>query len=360
MELKTSLYEKHLEHGGKIVPFAGYLLPVQFSGIIAEHMAVRGKVGLFDVSHMGEIVFEGKEALLCINHIFSNDFTNMVDGQVRYSVMCNNNGGIVDDFIVYKYNNEKYMAVVNAANKQKDYEWIMKNQKGDVVITDISDNLSQLALQGPQSLSLLKKITDEKEIPSKYYYFADNVSVGGINCLLSQTGYTGELGFELYVKNEDAPKLWDMLLKEGAEFGIVPCGLGARDTLRLEASMPLYGHEMSDDISPLEAGLGFAVKMKKDDFIGKKALEAKGEPQKKRVGIEIIGRGIVRENEIIFSEGKEIGVTTSGTHLPYLKKAMAMGYVEKDYSVIGTLLEIEVRGRKIEAKIVEMPFYKKA
>lgn len=361
MELKTALYDTHVKYKGKIVPFAGYSLPVQYeSGVISEHMAVRTKAGLFDVSHMGEIICKGEDALKNLQMILTNDFTNMVNGQARYSPMCNEEGGTVDDLIVYKYKDNIYYIVVNAANKDKDYQWMLDHKFGNVVFEDISDSVSQIALQGPRSLDILKKITSEENIPKKYYHCLFDVEASGIRCIISQTGYTGEDGYELYLSNEDAPKMWEALISAGEEFGLIPCGLGARDTLRLEAAMPLYGHEMDDTITPLEAGLGFAVKMTKDDFIGKKAIEAKGALTRKRVGLKVVNRGIIRENEEIYIGEKLIGHTTSGTYCPYLGYPIAMGLVDINYTEIGTKVDVLVRGRKIETEIVKLPFYKKA
>lgn len=360
MELKTPLYESHVQCNGKIVPFAGYLLPVQYeTGVIAEHMAVRTKAGLFDVSHMGEVIYEGKDALANIQMLLSNDFTNMVNGQVRYSPMCNENGGIVDDLIVYKINEEKYMIVVNAANRDKDVNWMKNHLFGEVKFEDISDSVAQLALQGPNSLEILKKLTNESDIPAKYYTFTEKATVAGFECILSQTGYTGEDGYEIYCKPEDSRKLWDAILEAGKDLGVIPCGLGARDTLRLEAAMPLYGHEMTDEIDPLETGLKFAVKMQKEDFIGKKAIEAKGDFTRKRVGLKITGRGIARENEKVFVGDKEVGFTTSGTHCPFLGYAIAMAILDIDCTELETKVEVEVRGRRIAAEVVKLPFYKK-
>ena len=361
MERKTALYDCHVACGGKMVPFAGYSLPVQYkTGVIKEHMAVRTQAGLFDVSHMGEVLFEGPDALKNINYILTNDFTNMYDGQVRYSVMCYEDGGVVDDLIVYRYNQEKYLVVVNAANREKDVNWMKDHLNGDVVFTDISDELSQLAIQGPNADAILRKLTKDEDIPEKYYSFVPEGIVGGIKCIVSQTGYTGESGYELYVNNEDAPKLWNMLLEAGEAEGLIPCGLGARATLRLEAAMPLYGHEMDAAIHPLETGLKFAVKMQKDDFIGKKALEEKSVLTRKRVGLRMIGRGIARENEKVYAGDREVGWTTSGTHCPFLGYAIAMAILDLDCTEIGTKVEVEVRGRRIEAEVVALPFYKKA
>lgn len=361
MEKKTPLYDRHVSAGGKMVPFAGFILPVEYqTGVMAEHMAVREKAGLFDVSHMGEIILSGKDALANLNKLFSNDFTSMADGKVRYSPACNEQGGILDDLIMYRFNEDKYMLVPNAANREKDFTFFKAHLHGDVKMEDIGDTVAQLALQGPKSRDIMLKLTDEKNIPEKYYSFIDNVTVAGINCLISQTGYTGELGYELYCSSEDAVKLWDAIIAAGEEFGMIPCGLACRDTLRLEASMPLYGHEMTDDISPLEAGLGFAVKMQKPDFIGKAAIQAKGEPKVIRVGLKMTGRGIARENNPVMLEGKQIGYTTSGTHCPYLGGAYAMAMVNVENSAVGTKLQVEIRNRLIDAEIISMPFYKRS
>lgn len=359
-ELKTPLYEAHVKAGGKIVPFGGYLLPVQYSGVIDEHMAVRTKAGLFDVSHMGEVMCTGKDALANLQMILTNDFTNMVDGQARYSVMCNENGGTVDDLIVYKYKEECYFIVVNAANKDKDYQWMLDHQFGEVKFEDISESVAQLALQGPKAMEILRKLTTEENIPEKYYHAVFNAEVAGMKCIVSKTGYTGEDGVEIYLSSEEAEKMWDALLEAGKEEGLIPCGLGARDTLRLEAAMPLYGHEMDDEVTPLETGLKFAVKMKKDDFIGKKALEEKSELTRKRVGLKVTGRGIVREHAEVYADDKRIGMTTSGTHCPFLGYPIAMALLDVDHTEIGTKVTVIVRGRKIEAEIVALPFYKRA
>lgn len=360
-ELKTPLYEAHVARGGKMVPFAGYLLPVTYkpTSLIIEHQAVRQQAGLFDVSHMGAIFLIGKEALANANYLLSNDFTNMEVGQVRYTVMLNDRGGVIDDFIVYKYNEDKYMLVVNAANRQKDADWINAHVFGDCQMDDRSDETAILALQGPKSTDILKKVMKEEDIPAKYYRFNEQVDLSGIKVDVSQTGYTGEKGYELYMRPEDAVKVWDILLEAGADLGLIPAALGARDTLRLEAGMPLYGHEMTDDISPLETGLKFAVKMQKADFIGKKALEEKGDPTIKRVGLKVTGKGIVREGAPIFVNGQEIGYSTSGTHSPTLGYPIAMALIDSKYAELGTALEAEVRGRKIPVEVVSSTFYKR-
>ena len=364
-EKKTPLYDRHVAAGGKIVPFAGYLLPVQYgSGVIAEHMAVRTQAGLFDVSHMGEITLEGPDALMNINRLVTNDCTGMVNGQVRYSPMCYENGGVVDDLMVYRCEEERYLLVVNAANREKDAQWIESHLMGNVRFADISDTVAQIALQGPRSEEILRKLCPPESIPVKYYYFVEKgvarIPGGDIPCIVSKTGYTGEDGYELYCANADAPRLWDALLEAGKEEGLIPCGLGARDTLRLEAAMPLYGHEMDETVTPIEAGLGYFVKMTKEDFIGKEAMEKMGAPARKRVGLRMTGRGIAREHCPVFLDDAQIGMTTSGTHCPYLNHAAAMAMVEADKAAEGTQVEVDVRGRRIAAEIVKLPFYKKA
>ena len=357
MELKTPLYDAHVKLGGRIVPFAGYLLPVQYEGVIAEHMAVREKAGLFDVSHMGEITFKGKGALASLNHLLTNDYTNMPVGKVRYGVMCYEDGGTVDDLLVYKFGDEDYYVVVNASNRHKDFEHMKKNILPDTEIQDISDSVAQVALQGPEARNIMLKLMKEEDIPEKYYTAKRDVDIAGMNCLISYTGYTGEAGYEIYTANENAEKLWDTLLEAGKEFGLIPCGLGARDTLRLEASMPLYGHEMDETISPLETGLDFGVKMNKEEFIGKKGLEERGEPKICRVGLQIVDKGVLREHQDVYVGDEKIGHTSSGTFSPLLKTSIAMALIDKKYSALDTVVEVDVRGRRLKAKVVEMPFY---
>ncbi len=366
MEKKTPLYETHVALGGKIVPFAGYLLPVQYaSGVITEHMAVRTKAGLFDVSHMAEIVLEGPDALKNANMLTTVFVDEMIDGQVKYSPMCNEQGGIVDDLMVYRLKADKYLFVVNAANHEKDYEWMKSHISGDVKITDISEDVAQLALQGPNADKIILKICDESDLPGKYYHFTENATLtltGGrkVSVILSQTGYTGEDGYEIYCDSKDATDIWNTLLEVGKEDGLIPCGLGARDTLRLEAAMPLYGHEMNDEISPREAKLGIFVKLDKPDFIGKDAIVAKGDPKITRVGLKVTGRGIIREHSDLYKNGEKVGLVTSGTHCPYLGYAVGMAYLPKEMAVIGDKVEVDVRGRMVECEIVKLPFYKKA
>ena len=359
MERKTPLYDIHVSEGGKIVPFAGYLLPVQYeTGIIAEHEAVRTQVGLFDVSHMGEILFTGPGALASIEHLITNTYSDMPIGRVRYGVLCNEDGGCIDDLIVYRLGEEEWLVVVNASNREKDFAHMSANLLPDTVCEDISDTLAQVALQGPKALDVIAKVCDAEALPKRYYTCANHVEVAGIDALVSRTGYTGEAGFEIYVAAEEGPALWKALREAGAEEGLIPCGLGARDTLRLEASMPLYGHEMDETISPLEAGLGLGVDLEKDEFIGREALLA-GEPARERIGLEVTGRGIVREHQDVYVGGELVGHTTSGTFAPHLKRAIAMALVEAGKVATGDEVEVDVRGRRIAAKVVDMPFYKR-
>ena len=292
--------------------------------------------------------------------MLTNNFDNLTDGQARYSPMCNEQGGTVDDLIVYKKGDEDYFIVVNAANKDKDYQWMLDHQFGEVTFTDVSDQYAQLALQGPKAMEILRKLAPEENIPKKYYHAVFDTEAAGIPCIISKTGYTGEDGVEIYLDSARAQEMWDALLEAGKEEGLIPCGLGARDTLRMEAAMPLYGHEMDEQVTPLEAGLGFAVKMTKEDFIGKKALEEKGEPARKRIGLKVTGRGIIREHQDVYLGDRLIGHTTSGTHCPYLGCPVAMALVDADCTEPGTKVEADVRGRRVEAQIVPLPFYKRS
>ena len=359
MSERTPLYLKHLEQGGVMVDFAGYELPVRYpKGIIAEHNAVRNAAGLFDVSHMGEFTLKGKDAVKALNRVFTNDFTVMDAGRVRYSLMCYPGGGAVDDVLVYKKSAEDFLIVVNAANKDKDFEWMSANIDDlEVEFEDISDKVAQLALQGPRSKEILSLIADVKELPEKYYSFKENVSAGGVNALVSRTGYTGEDGYELYCAPSEAPKLYDALMAAGFSYGLTPAGLGARDTLRTEAAMPLYGHELRAEYPVSEAGLDFAIKYAKEDFIGKEALLSRP-PQFVRIGVRAIDRGIVREETPIFTaDGAEAGIATSGTMSITLGYAIAMLRVRREYA--DSELYAEVRGRRIKLERTELPFYKR-
>lgn len=353
MDNKTPLYDTHVNLNGKMVSFAGWLLPIQYSGIIAEHTAARQTAGIFDVSHMGELRLTGTDCLQFLNYLLPNDFTDMSEGRVRYSPMCYSDGGTVDDLLVYKFTDKEYVLVVNASNKDKDYEWIKSQIRGDVCIDDESDFTGQIALQGPKSKDIMQKIGCE--LPEKYYSFV-SAEVGGQPVIISRTGYTGEFGYEIYCAAPSTPLIYDILYKAGQEFGLLACGLGCRDTLRLEAAMPLYGHELSPDISPVDCGLGFAIKTNKEcDFIGKQALAKPA--AKKRIGLELVGRGIARDGAQVYSGDEIIGTVTSGTFSPTLKKAIAMAYVPTDFD--GEELYVDIRGGKVAAKVTPLPFYKR-
>lgn len=355
--MKTPLYLRHVENGGRMVPFAGYALPVQYeAGVMREHRAVREGVGLFDVSHMGEVTFRGPDALRNIQRLLCNDFASLQDGRARYSPMLNENGGVIDDVLVYRKAQDDYMMVVNASNRHKDVAHIFIHRFGNVDIADISDDICQLALQGPKAERLLQTITNR--LPQTYYSFLDHVKFDGIDCLISRTGYTGEDGFELYVKAGDGEALFDLLCTHGKAFHLQLCGLGCRDTLRLEAAMPLYGHEMDDEITPLETGLSRFVKLDKEDFIGRRALLSAGTPKRARIGLKMVGRGIAREHDPVLSGGREIGFTTSGTHCPTVG-AVAMAIVDIAYQEPGKTLQVIIRGNPVDARVVPLPFYKK-
>ncbi|MCL1896723.1 MAG: glycine cleavage system aminomethyltransferase GcvT [Clostridiales bacterium] len=360
MERKTPLFGRHKALGCAFTSFAGYMLPVQYTGIAEEHMAVRKNAGLFDVSHMGELFLCGGDALRNLNIILTNDFTSMADGAVRYSLICNEHGGIEDDLTVFRISKDRFLIVPNAANRIKVFELIASHIQGDVIIKDESDDYALLALQGPKSHGILSKLTDAASIPAKNYSFINEASLAGAPCIISRTGYTGEVGYEVFCSPEDAPGLWDVLLQEGGKDGLVPCGLGARDTLRIEAAMPLYGCEIDGETTPFEAGLAFAVKMSKPEFIGKAALEGKRAPGRVRVGLKAVGKGIARGGCPVFRDKKLVGATTSGTYLPYLAGAYAMAYVSISDAACGAAVDVETRGRMILHEIVPLPFYSRS
>lgn len=356
---RTPLYNKHLESKGKLIDFGGWELPVEYSGIKVEHNAVRNEAGLFDVSHMGEIIVTGDDAEIYIQKIVTNDISSLKDYQICYTVMCYPDGGVVDDFLIYKYNNKKYLLVVNASNTDKDFEWLKSHIFGDVKIENISSNYALLALQGPFAQEILQKITDKNLDEIEYYHFADPVMIQDIRAMVSRTGYTGEDGFEIYFDPEKAPMLWDLLLDTGKEKGLVPAGLGARDTLRFEAALPLYGQELGENITPYEAGLGFCVKLSKKDFISKEALaKQKAEGVKRKiVGFEMIERGIPRHNYEVYKDGNKIGYVTTGSVSPTLNKNIGLALIEAGYTEIDTEIDIVIRNKNVKAKVVKKPFY---
>ena len=360
MSKKTSLYGEHVRLGAKMVEFAGWSLPERYgAGVIEEHMAVRRGAGLFDVSHMGEIIIYGRGAAADMQRIFTNDFSKMKSGQIKYTVMCCESGGVLDDMLVFKIEDDLYYIVINASNTASDVEWVQNRLSGDTAMDDVSEETASFALQGPASVEILQKLAGD-EIPEAHNIFLQQVDISGVRCTVSRTGYTGEDGFEIYCGSERAVIVWNALLEAGRRYGLVPCGLGARDTLRLEAALPLYGHEMDKTVSPFEAGLGFAVKMKKGDFIGKAALTAAGVPARVRVGLRITGRGIAREGFPVLLGDRAIGRTTSGTFCPFLGCAAAMALVDARAGAdIGAKVSVDIRGRLTEAEVVPLPFYKR-
>ena len=365
MERKTPLYDLHVSLGGTMVPFGGYLLPVQYpAGIRKEHMAVREGCGLFDVSHMGEFTLRGSDAAGNLNRILTNRYDDLTVGKARYSPMCYEDGGTVDDLIVYRRGEEEFFLIVNADNREKDFNWIREHLSGDADLGDVSEDLALIALQGPKAEEILSRSAGPDSIPAKNYSAVFDARIcGNIPCMIGRTGYTGEDGFEICLPKEHAETVFRRFLEEGEAYGILPCGLGARDTLRLEAGMPLYGHELSREISPVEAGLDFTVNWGKPDFMGRTALmeqkNALAEPGKgirKRVGILAEGRGIFREHCPVLIGEEEIGVTTSGTFLPYRKVSGAMAMVPAECASPGAAVEVLVRGRKIGGTITPLPF----
>lgn len=356
----TALTNLHISLGAKMVPFAGYNMPVQYAGINIEHDTVRKSVGVFDVSHMGEFILKGDDALDLIQRVTSNDASKLVDGKVQYSCLPNEDGGIVDDLLVYRINEKAYMLVVNASNIEKDWNWISKYNSKNVEMHNISDKTSLLAVQGPNATAILQKLTSMNLSEMEYYSFQKGVFAGIENVLVSATGYTGAGGFEVYFENENAEHIWNAIFEAGAEFGIKPIGLGARDTLRLEMGFCLYGNDINDTTSPLEAGLGWITKFTKE-FTNSKNLLAQKEAGLKRklVGFEMIERGIPRHDyKIVDRDGNDIGIVTSGTQSPSLQKAIGMGYVNSDFIKEGTDIFISIRDQKVLARVVKYPFYK--
>lgn len=344
-----------------MVPFAGYLMPVQYVGINAEHETVRNGVGMFDVSHMGEFILKGQNALDLIQRVTSNDASKLTSGKAQYSCLPNNNGGIVDDLIVYCLDEKSYMLVVNAGNIDKDWQWINNQNTKGVEMHNISDKTSLLAIQGPKATDTLQKLTSVKLSEIPYYNFTKGTFAGCDNVLISNTGYTGAGGFEIYFENQHAEKIWDAVMKAGEEFGIKPIGLGARDTLRLEMGFCLYGNDIDDHTSPLEAGLGWITKFTKD-FTNSANLKLQKEAgvTRKLTAFEMIDRGIPRHGyEICDEQGNPIGEVTSGTQSPSLNKAIGMGYIKKDYTAEGGNVYIKIREKLIKAVVVKLPFLKK-
>ncbi len=355
---KTPLYSQHVSLNGKIVSFAGFLLPTHYSSINHEHNLVRTKVGIFDVSHMGEILISGNDALSFLQKTTINDLKNLEEGQAQYSAMCYEDGGIIDDLLIYKKQND-YMLVVNATNRIKDYEWLLKNKFGDVQIRDVSDSIALIAIQGPYSKSVLQNLTKYNLNNLKYYHFIED-RIDNIEVLISRTGYTGELGYEIYTKPENVTNIWKKLSKVGKNYGIEPVGLACRDTLRLEMKYLLYGSDINEEINPLEAGLGWITKTKEKDFIGKEAiLKGKENINKRLVCVQMKERAIPRTGYKIYYKNKLIGEITSGTMSPSLSVGIGIGYLHVDYSNFNEEVHIDIRGHHKLAKIVKPPFYKR-
>lgn len=366
-ELKTTpLYETHLKNGGRIVDFGGWALPVQFSGIKDEHIGCRTNAALWDVSNMGEFVIEGAESLDLLQMLLVNDVSKTYPGKAIYSPMCYPHGGVVDDLLVLCLKEDRYLLIVNGANIEKDAEWIepLVRYFNDTTFENISDKVAQLAIQGPKALKIVQKLTDYPLDEIKYYHGVEGVVVSGIKCLVTRTGYTGEDGFELYCKASEGPALYESIAESGKDEGLVLAGLGARDTLRFEASLSLYGHELDENHTPLEAGLGkFVAFDKGTHFVGAKALMEEREKglRVKLVGLEMLEKGVPRNGYKVFDETgeKEIGYVTTGTFVPYLEKYLAMAYVPVEYSQRGTNLTVDIRGKKVLAQVVRMPFYRR-
>ncbi len=364
MEIKTPLYDRHVEVGAKMVPFAGYLMPINYqTSIQEEHLIVRNNVGIFDVSHMGEFIVEGPKAVHLIQSITSNDASKLKIGQAQYSCMPNENGGIVDDLLVYRLAEDRIMMVVNAANLAKDWNWLVSHNKFDAKTQNISDHMGILAVQGPNATELIQKLTDVDLNAIKYYHFTIGSIAGIENVIISATGYTGAGGFELYIKNENLVHIWDALFSAGKEIGVKPVGLGARDTLRLEMGFCLYGNDIDDTTSPIEAGLKWITKLDKvEDFPCKNLFidQHRNGTDKVLVAFTMEGKRIPRHNYLVYNDGnEEIGHVTSGTYSPSLEIPIGMAYVKKQYSQFGNNINIDFSRKMIPATIVKLPFYQK-
>lgn len=357
---RTPLYAVYKDQA-KLIEFGGWEMPVQFTSIKEEHHAVRNAAGLFDVSHMGEVEVTGPDATAFLQRLTTNDIDKLKNNRAQYTFLCYPNGGTIDDLLVYKKGENDFLLVPNAANLEKDMEWMNKQRSGDVNIRDVSAETALLALQGPKAEAILQRLTSVDLSGIRPFRFHSNADVDGLKVMISRSGYTGEDGFELYVAAEDSVALWEKLLAAGKEDGLLPCGLGARDTLRFEVKLPLYGQELSANISPLEAGLGFAVKWDKGEFIGREALlrqKEQGIPRK-LVGIEMIERGIPRTNYPVYVEDEIIGKVTSGTQSPTLKKNLGLALIKQEYGELGKHVQIGIRNKRVQAEIVKTPFYKR-
>jgi aminomethyltransferase len=362
---KTTLNAVHRKLGAKMVDFNGWEMPVEYSGIIAEHTAVRTAVGIFDVSHMGDIRVAGEQALAAIQHISMNDASRLAIGQAQYSAMLYPQGTFVDDIIVHRLGEQEYLIVINAGTREKDFQWVRDNTRQfDCVVENLSDEFTQVAIQGPRGVDVLQKLTDADLSAVKFYWVTRATVCGLKNILIARTGYTGEDGFEIYIPSDEetSARVWGEVLDAGREFGILPCGLGARNTLRLESKLPLYGHEISDTINVWEAGLDRFCKMEKPEFVGRQALEQTKAASLKRtlVGLVMVERGIARDGyRILNSSNQHIGYVTSGSYAPFLKKNIALAYVPLEHSAVGTEVLVEIRNQGVKAQVVSTPFYKR-
>ena len=362
---QTPLNAAHRRAGGRMVDFGGWDMPVQYpAGTVEEHLRTRTRAGLFDVSHMGEIDVLGPDAVAFVNRICSNDASKLVDGQAQYSALTTPQGTVVDDLLVYRFGPERLLLVVNASTTDKDWDWI-NSHRGDerVELANRSSDYCQIAVQGPDASAILRQLTEAPLDEIKYYHFREG-EVAGVPAIISRTGYTGEDGFEVYAAPENAEMLWDRLLdagRHGTPEGILPCGLAARNTLRLEAAMALYGHEITEETTLLEAGLGWICKLNKGDFIGREALAKQKEEgvRRKLVGFEVTERGIARDGQDVYVGDERVGVVTSGSPAPFLKKNIGLAYVPVEHSEVGREIEVDVRGRKVGAQVVQTPFYKR-
>lgn len=356
----TPLYPIYQKYQAKVVDFHGWALPVQFSSIIQEHRAVRNQVGLFDISHMGELLLEGPDATAYLERILPNHIANLSPGAIRYSPLCDESGGTVDDLLVYCLGSDRFLLVVNASNITKDFDWLRDHCAADrVSLKNISDNTAQLAIQGPAALTLVNRLVSNPLDSLKYYHFLSDLRVADFTVLISRTGYTGEDGFEIYLPSDQAVALWETLMGTGSDLGIMPAGLGARDTLRFEASLPLYGNELGPDISPLEAGLERFICFDKPDFLSKAALWNQYQAGLKRrlVGMSMLDKGIPRSGFRVLKDNRDIGYVTSGSYAPTLERNLAMALVESGANLPGGTMDISIRGKLAKAQIIPLPFY---
>ncbi|HEY5594813.1 MAG TPA: glycine cleavage system aminomethyltransferase GcvT [Nitrospiria bacterium] len=359
---RTPLYEEHKKLGAKIVPFAGWEMPLSYSGVLEEHRATRTAIGLFDVSHMGRIDVIGPAAVELLDRVATSAVKKLAVGGMQYALVCNEQGGILDDIMIYRFGEQRYFVCANASNAEKIFQWLIKQAAGfsGLQVADRSGGLAQVAVQGPRSRDLMKPLTEAALDQLKLRHCVE-AKVAGVPMLLSRSGYTGELGYELYLPSDRAPEVWETLVHKGSAYGLKPCGLGCRDTLRLEMGYPLYGNDMDETTTPIEASLDFAVDLEKGDFIGRGVMLRQKENgiSRKLIGFELAERGVPRHGHTILSDGKEIGIVASGNHSPSLNKGIGMGYVQTPFAKIGGEIRIDIRGNAVPAVIVERPFYKK-